>query len=109
MPKADDRSAPQSRLLAALPSAVLKDLEPALERVFLEQKRVLYEANQPIEHVYFPQEGMVSILAIMHDGTAVEVATVGNEGVVGLPIFLGSNRATGRAISQIPGFALRMR
>jgi CRP-like cAMP-binding protein len=69
---------------------------------------VLYQPNQPIEDAMFPLEGVVSMLTIMKDGTGIEVATIGNEGMVGLPIILGPQLASSRFIVQVPGSGLRM-
>lgn len=98
----------ENRLLAALPSAVRQRLRPKLEPVELRVKEILWEKNGPIPYVYFPRNGVISMVAIMHDGSSVEVATVGNEGMAGLPVFLGAARTNIRAFSQVPGLALRM-
>ncbi len=100
---------PKNRLLATLPTEEYERLEPYLQRVSLEFHQSLYQPNEPIEHVYFPTDGVVSLLNLMENGDAVEVGTVGNEGMVGLPVLLGANTIPGQAFSQIPGAALRMR
>lgn len=97
-----------NRLLAALPPAEAARLAGLLEPVALEFKHLLYEPGQPIAHVYFPLTAVCSLLVEMQDGRAVEVGTVGNEGMAGLPVFLGATSTPGRAIVQIPGAALRM-
>jgi CRP-like cAMP-binding protein len=97
-----------NRLLAALPPEELAWLAGLLEPVALGFKQVLYESNQPIGHVYFPLTAVCSLLVEMQDGRTVEVGTVGNEGLVGLPVFLGATSTSGYAIAQIPGAALRM-
>jgi CRP-like cAMP-binding protein len=71
-------------------------------------REILWEKDGPIRFVFFPLNGVVSMIAIMHDGASVEVGTVGNEGMAGLPVFLGAARANIRAFSQVPGQALRM-
>jgi CRP-like cAMP-binding protein len=76
--------------------------------VSVELKQVLIDVDKPITHVYFPENGVVSIVSVMVDGTAVETATVGHEGMVGLPVFHGTDRTSAQAFSQIPGTALRM-
>jgi CRP-like cAMP-binding protein len=105
-----DTARPQShnRLLTALPPEAQARLLPHLERVALRLKDILYEPNEPIRHVYFPLNGVTSLLSLADDGQAVEVGTVGNEGLVGLAVFLGAERTPGRALSQVPGEALRM-
>lgn len=79
-----------------------------MEAVSLQYKQILYEPNQFIQHVYFPLNGVVSLLTIMADGEVAEVGTVGNEGMVGLPVFLGATTIPGMAMAQVPGDALRM-
>ena len=65
--------------------------------------------NEPIEYVYFPNSGIISLVNLTEDGGTVEAATVGNEGMVGLPLLLGTDRMIGQAITQIVGDALRMK
>ena len=68
----------------------------------------LYEANEPIRYVYFPVEGVASLVNTMSDGSSAEVGTVGNEGVVGVPIILGDTMAPTSVYIQVPGVGLRM-
>jgi CRP-like cAMP-binding protein len=96
-----------NRLLAALPAPERARLEPLLERVELPFRRLLVEPNRPIEHVYFIESGAASILSDLAR-TRIEVATVGNEGMVGLPVFLGTGRVPLTALVQVAGLALRM-
>lgn len=98
-----------NRLLASLPREEYERLVPYLEPVFLDFKRELYQPNVLIEFVYFPLEGVCSLLSLTSEGDLIEVATVGNEGMVGLPVFLGARQIPGIAMSQVPGNALRMR
>ena len=98
----------ENRLLAALPPDVYEGLLPQFEPVELVMRQVLFERRQPISHVYFLRSAVASLLAIMDDGTVVEVATVGNEGLVGLPSFLGAQASPLQAFCQIPGSALRV-
>ena len=100
---------PRNRILAALPKAEYARLAPALERVALEMKQVLFDIDRPIEHVYFPEDCVISIVRIMADGSAVETATVGREGMIGLPVFLGGYRTAAQAFCQVPGEAHRMK
>jgi len=97
----------ENRLLVALPRDEYHRLLPHLEKVPLPLRDILYEANGPIAHVFFPLIGVVS-LVIMDSGFTLEVGVIGNEGMVGTPVFLGSDRSPTRAIAQIPGEALRM-
>ncbi|MBN9388869.1 MAG: Crp/Fnr family transcriptional regulator [Chloroflexi bacterium] len=73
-----------------------------------EARHVFYELGAPIEYVYFPQNCVASILTVMQDGTAIEATTVGKEGLVGLPVFLGDDRSFQRAVCQVPGQVWRM-
>src|ERR1700733_3246379 len=97
----------ENRLLVALPKDDHDRLLPHLENVSLPLREILYEANGPIAHVFFPLIGVVS-LVIMDGGFSLEVGVIGNEGMVGTPVFLGADRSPTRAIAQIPGEALRM-
>jgi CRP-like cAMP-binding protein len=98
----------KNRLLAALPRDDYDRLGPHLEKVSLPLKEILYESNGPIPHVFFPLNGVVSLVIIMEGDFTLEVGTIGNEGMVGTPVFLGSESSPTRAISQVPGEALRM-
>ena len=79
-----------------------------VERVALSVKEVIYEPFEPIPYIYFPETGVTSILVIMGDGKASEVGLVGNEGMLGLPVFLGAETSPGRSYSQVPGESRRM-
>jgi CRP-like cAMP-binding protein len=94
-------------MLAVLPAADRDRLSARLSPTFLEIKRVLFEPGKPIDSVYFPLNGVISLVTPLEDGAIVEVATVGNEGVVGVPLVLGGSLAV-RAISQVAGWVLRM-
>jgi len=98
----------ENRLLAALPRDEYSRLRPHLEKVALPLKEILYESNGPIPHIFFPLSGVVSLVILMDGGFTLEVGTIGNEGMVGTPVFLGSESSPTRAISQVPGEALRM-
>ena len=100
---------PDNWVLAALPERQYRQLLPGLEPVIFERDEVLFEAGQPIPHVYFPCGGLVSLLAPVEGDKVAEVAVVGKEGVVGLPAFLGGGTSTLRALVQGPGPALRGR
>ncbi|MBW4623306.1 MAG: Crp/Fnr family transcriptional regulator [Cyanosarcina radialis HA8281-LM2] len=98
----------KNQLLAALPNEEYERLLPNLEPVSLELKKRLYTSDKPIEYVYFVETGVVSLLALLETGKPIEIATVGNEGMVGLSVFLEVDRVPGEAFVQIPGLALRM-
>ncbi len=109
MPKTKPPGGPHgNRLLALLPPHDAQRLRPHLKPVALEAKHVLYEARAPISHAYFPSRGVISALNVMEDGRAIEVSTVGNEGMVGLPLLIGARAATNRMMVQVPGEALRL-
>lgn len=99
----------ENRLLATLPREEYERLLPYLETVSLTHKQVVYTPNEPIEYVYFPKNCVISLVIFMEDGLGVEVGTVGNEGMAGIPLFLGADRIPSDAFCQIPGDALRMR
>ena len=98
----------RNRLLLALPRAEYRALLPDLEAVKLPHGAVLFEARHRITHVYFPQRSVVSLLTAAGDGPGVEVGLVGNDGMVGLSVFLGSSLSTTQAVLQIPDGAWRM-
>jgi len=97
-----------NQLLAALPRQDFERLRPQLETVTLGLKELIYEPNTPIPYIYFPNSGVTSILTTMKNGKAAEVGTVGKEGMLGLPVFLGTDRSSGRSFSQVPGESLRL-
>jgi len=101
-------SLPRNRLLAALSAEEQRTLLPHLERMDLPIKHPFYEPNQPIAHVYFLIGGVGSLLMLGQQGEAVEVSTVGNEGMIGLPVFLGTDATPGMAFMQVPDAGLRM-
>lgn len=79
-----------------------------LEDVELTTKQEVYQSGKPIEHVFFPLDAVASIVADMADGSLVEVATVGSEGMLGVRVLLRANQSDYRAFAQIPGRALRL-
>jgi CRP-like cAMP-binding protein len=97
-----------NRILAGLSDEEYKQLSPELERVYLEAKDAMVTANRPIEVVDFPLYGVASQLAMMKDGTTVEVGPIGREGTTGLPLFLGATTTPIETIMQIPGEVVRM-
>jgi CRP-like cAMP-binding protein len=97
-----------NRLLAALPRRDYRQLVAGLEPVALNHGEVLFEAGEPIRSLYFPDGGLVSILVPLEGGKVAEVAVVGREGMVGLPVFLGADAHPHRAVVQAPGRALRL-
>src|SRR6266700_451026 len=98
-----------NQLLAYLPQEDQEHLLQFLEPVSLEYKRPLYSADERIEFVHFIESGVGSLVCTMADGQAAEVGTIGNEGLIGLPVLLGDNRAPSSMFVQVPGTGLRMR
>ncbi len=98
-----------NRILAAINEADYQSLFSQLERVSLSQGQVLYEAESPIDYVYFPVTAVLSMLSTMADGRTVEVGPVGDEGLVGLRIFLGSDTSPDQVIVHVAGEAMRLR
>src|SRR5579871_4670508 len=97
-----------NRLLAALPPRVRRWLADDLKAAVLNHGEILFEAGEPIRSVYFPDGGLVSVLVPVEGGKAAEVAVVGREGVVGLPVFLGAHAYPHQAVVQAPGSAWRL-
>jgi CRP-like cAMP-binding protein len=98
-----------SKLLSLLPPSEYAGLAARLVPVSLETKRVLFEPGEAISHVYFPIDAMISLVAVFDDGTAIEIATIGNEGLAGLPAFLETGSLPFQGICQVGGDALRIR
>ncbi len=97
-----------NRLLSLLSDYDYERLRPHLSQVAFEYKKSLYEASRPIEHVYFPVDGVASLVITTADGASAEVGTIGSEGMVGLPICLGDREAPSAVYVQVPGTALQM-
>jgi CRP-like cAMP-binding protein len=102
-------SKPQNRLLAALPEEVHARLYPHLEDVSLLLGQVIYESGEQLDHIYFPTTSIVSLLYTMEDGTSAEIGVVGNDGVVGIALFMGGETTPNRAVVQSAGYSLRMK
>ena len=99
----------QNKLLAALPDVELLGLEADLEGVELHRGQALYESGTTISYVYFPTTALVSMVYEFEDGALAETAVVGNEGLVGIAVFMGGNSRLGRAVVLNAGHAFRMR
>jgi CRP-like cAMP-binding protein len=99
----------QNHLLAVLPAPELERWLPQLEPVTLPLGQVLYESGVALEHVYFPTTAIVSLLYVMEDGASAEIAVVGNEGVVGVSLFMGGESTPSRAVVQSAGRGLRLK
>jgi CRP-like cAMP-binding protein len=99
----------KNRLLALLPAEEHEDVLPLLEKVSLQRRALLFGADEPLTHVFFPLTAIGSLVITMDDGDTVEVGTVGNEGLAGVPLVLGADRSPAEAFAQVAGDALRMR
>jgi CRP-like cAMP-binding protein len=97
-----------NRLLASLPPDELASLQPHLRKVELRRGTVLHQPRAPIERVYFPASGMVSLLMVMRSGEAIETAVIGREGAVGASVANNAAESYGQAIMQIAGLAAEM-
>ena len=98
----------KNHLLAALPSDVQARLTPTLELASMPLGKVLYESGDIPGHVYFPVDSIVSLLYVMESGASAEISVVGNEGLVGISLFMGGESTPSRAIVQSAGSAYRM-
>jgi len=99
----------QNHLLAALPAEDCARLLPHLELVQMPLGDALYESGMQMRHVYFPTTSIVSLLYVMEDGASAEIAVVGNEGIVGISLFMGGESTPSRAVVQSAGHAFRLR
>jgi CRP-like cAMP-binding protein len=100
---------PHNHLLDALPQAEWERWLPQLEPVEMALGQVVYESGRTLSHVYFPTTAIVSLLYVMEDGASAEIAVVGNEGVVGISLFMGGESTPSRAVVQSAGRGLRLR
>jgi CRP-like cAMP-binding protein len=96
-------------LLAALPDAEWQRWRYSVERVEMPLGQVLYEAGSTLTHVYFPTTSIVSLLYVMENGASAEIAVVGNEGLVGISLFMGGESTPSRAVVQSAGHGLRLK
>ena len=99
----------KNHLLAALPEVERERWLPQLEQVEMPLGQVLYESGDKMSHVYFPTTAIVSLLYVMEDGASAEIAVVGNEGLVGIALFMGGESTPSRAVVQSAGHGFRLR
>src|SRR5688572_4530071 len=99
----------RNKLLAALPTEISERLRPHLEPMQLKLGASVYEAGARQSHVYFPTNSIVSLLYVMKDGASAEIAVVGNEGLVGISLFMGGETTPSRAVVQSAGHAYRLK
>jgi CRP-like cAMP-binding protein len=99
----------RNRFLASLPDADLQQFLPKLQTISLSAKEILFNQGEPIRYVYFPVSAVVSLLNILEDGDSVEIATIGNEGIVSARAFFDIDSGFATGITQGPGDAMRAR
>jgi CRP-like cAMP-binding protein len=99
---------PRNRLLLALPAADIAELLPDLERIHCQRGQILMDADSLLDHVFFPDSGVVSVVAVYADGSIIEMATIGREGCTGVQAIFGAENSSVRLLVQIPGGAARM-
>jgi len=98
----------QNHILDALPPAERERLFPHLTLVALPLGAVLYESGDTLRHIYFPTDSIVSLLYVLADGASAEISVVGNDGAIGVALFMGGETTTNRAIVQSAGSAYRL-
>jgi CRP-like cAMP-binding protein len=99
---------PRNRLLLALPPRNLKRLMPELEHIRCQREQVLLDADSSLDYVFFPDSGVVSVLAVYANGNVIEMATIGREGCTGVQAVLGAKNSSAQLLVQIPGSAAKM-
>jgi CRP-like cAMP-binding protein len=99
----------QNYLLGAMPAAEFERLSPDLELVEMPLGEVLYESGARLDHVYFPTTCIVSLLYVLENGASAEIAVVGNEGILGISLFMGGETTPSRAVVQSAGFGYRLK
>jgi CRP-like cAMP-binding protein len=98
-----------NHLLAAVPAEELARLEPDLKAVSLDLGEVIYESGEQLEFIYFPTTAIISLLYIMENGSTAEIGMAGNDGLVGIALFMGGSTTPSRAVVQSAGNAFRLR
>src|SRR6202022_2309623 len=99
---------PRNRLLLSLPSSDRQQIMPELEHIRCRREQILMDADSPLDHVFFPDSGVVSVVAVYADGSIIEMATTGREGCTGMQAFFGAKTSSVRLLVQIPGSAAKM-
>ena len=101
-------NSPRNRLLLALPTRNLKQLMPELENIRCQSDQILMDADSSLDQVFFPDSGVVSVVAVYANGSVIEMATIGREGCTGFQAFFGAKTSSVRLLVQIPGSATKM-
>jgi CRP-like cAMP-binding protein len=99
---------PRNRLLLALPSSNLKQLLPEFEQIRCQREQVLMDVDGSLDHVFFPDSGVVSVVAVYANGSIIEMATIGREGCTNVQAVFGAKTSSARFLVQIPGSAAKM-
>jgi CRP-like cAMP-binding protein len=100
---------PRNRLLLAVPTRHLKELMADLEFIPCQREQILLDVDSSLDHVFFPESGVVSVVAVYVDGNIIEMATIGREGCTGVQAVFGAKASSARLLVQIPGAAAKMR
>ena len=109
MPSPVVHSTTQNHILAAFPTAEYERLAPHLELVPMPLGQVLSESGAQLNHVYFPTTAIISMIYVLEDGASAEIAVVGNEGILGISIFMGGETTPSRAVVRSAGFGYRLK
>src|SRR5438552_12162568 len=109
MAASESHSPRQNHLLDALPAGDYERLSAHLELVPMGLGEVLYESGVQLRYVYFPTTSILSLLYVMEDGASAEIAIVGNEGILGISLFMGGDTTPSRAVVQSAGHAFRLK
>ncbi|OYY74729.1 MAG: Crp/Fnr family transcriptional regulator [Gammaproteobacteria bacterium 28-57-27] len=104
----DEHNPCQNHLLNAFPKVVYERLLPSLELVAMPLGKVLYESGDTQQYVYFPTDSIISLLYVMENGASAEIAVVGNDGLIGISLFMGGDSVTNRAVVQSAGYAYQL-
>ena len=104
----NEQHSKENHLLSVLPEAERARVEPHLVPVEMSLGQVVYESGDRLDHVYFPTTSIVSLLYVMEDGASAEIAIVGNEGIIGIALFMGGETTPNRAVVQSAGRAYRL-
>jgi CRP-like cAMP-binding protein len=99
---------PSNRLLLSLPPRNLKQLSPKFEFIHCGQDQILLDIDASVDHVFFPNSGVISVVAVYADGNIIEMATIGREGFAGVQALFGARHSSARLLVQIPGNAVKM-
>src|ERR1700685_4199463 len=104
----NNSNGPRNRLLLALPARNLKQLMPELEQIRCQRGQVLMDADRSLDHLFVPDSGVGSVVAVYADGSIIEMATIGREGCTGMQAIFGARTSSVRLLVQIPGSATKI-